>query len=145
MSISMPRDWVSSGCMQKSSRITHDALPVSQYRAFSLGYSELAHQFGRTCIHFLTGLITKRNGLIILARSCRSRNDEVLVVAHELHSSKASDLIAVEAPLEGIANIIQCSVVTELGGSDNPLHSSVFTIVTRFAPSVRRTGTASSL
>ena len=131
--------------MQKSSRITHDALPVSQYRAFSLGYSELAHQFGRTCIHFLTGLITKRNGLIILARSCRSRNDEVLVVAHELHSSKASDLIAVEAPLEGIANIIQCSVVTELGGSDRPLHNSVFTIVTRFAPSVRRTGTASSL
>ena len=50
-----------------------------------------------------------------------------------------------EATLERIANIIQCSVETELGGSDSPLHSSVITIVTRFAPSVRRTGTASSL
>ena len=39
-----------------------DALKVGQYRALSLGYFELVHQFGRTCIHYpeavLAGLIT---------------------------------------------------------------------------------------
>ena len=51
------------------------------------------------------------------------------MVAHELHSGKPLDLITVEAPFEGIVDIIQCSVVTELGGSDRTLHSPVFTII----------------
>lgn len=64
-----------------------DALKVGQYRAFGLGYFELAHQFGRTGIHYpesvLTGLIPECRRKVTLARSCGSRNDEVLVVAYE--------------------------------------------------------------
>lgn len=51
------------------------------------------------------------------------------MVAYELHGRQPIDLIAVEAPLVGIIDIVQCGVVTELGGSDRPLHSPVFTII----------------
>lgn len=77
----------------------------------------------------LAGLITERGGQITFARSCGSGNNEVLVVEDELHSGKPLDLITVGAPLEGIADIIQSSVVTELGGSDRPFNSSVLTVV----------------
>ena len=56
-------------------------------------------------------------------------NDKVFVVAHELHSGKPLDLITVETPLEGIVDIIQGGVVTELGGSDSPFNSSVLAVV----------------
>ena len=52
-----------------------------------------------------------------------------IAIGKTTRCSKPLDLIAVEAPFEGIVYIIQCSVVTELGGSDRPLHSPVFTVV----------------
>ena len=51
------------------------------------------------------------------------------MVARELHSGKPLDLITVETPLEGIVDIIQGGVVTELGGSDSPFNSSVLAVV----------------
>ena len=75
--------------------LAFDTLKISQSRAFCLGYFKLAHQFGRTGVQHpksvLAGFISECRCKIALARSCRSRNDNVFVVAYELHIRKPFD------------------------------------------------------
>ena len=59
------------------------------------------------------------------------------MVAHELHGGKAFDLITVQSPFEGVVDIVQRSVVAELGSPDGSLYGAVLTVVELAVDQVR--------